>query len=563
MRRRRVRQRAPAAFASIPRTAASNSGPGGRLGARLIVLGLALATMIPACFRGDRLEWPPRPRGEWRGGVLRLAAREDVPTLDPALGYDTRSWFFEQHLFETLVTYDDENALVPALAERWEVASDLRRYRFHLVPGVVFSDGSPLTAADIVGSLERVLDPRTRSQGAEYYRGIRGARDFIAGRTAQVAGLAAPDATTLTVELDAPDPLFLHKLALMFAAVVPATLARALGDDFASRPVGSGPFVLREWRRGERIVLARNPRYRRPGLPYLDGVVELVSVNDELAWLMFESGELDVAGIPPADFPAVKRDPGRAGQLLHATTLTTAYIGLNCEMPPLDDRRVRQAFNYAVSKTDLIALLAGRAVPARGIVPPNLPAYRSDVGGYPHDPARARALLAEAGRGDGFATELWTQGSDLDLKLAQKVQQDLARVGVTLAIKQVAWSAFLEAIRQPRTVPVFDLGWSADFPDPSNFLDVLFHSRQRDANNHTFYASAELDRLLDRARGLADRAERYRLYAEAERVLVEDAPVIFLYHPITYVIRHPRVHGYRIHALLPARLTEVWVDPDT
>jgi ABC-type transport system substrate-binding protein len=359
-----------------------------------------------------------------------------------------------------------------------------------------------------------------------------------------------------------PDPLFLDKLALLFAAVVPAERARQLGDDFTEQPLGSGPFVLREWRHGERLVLTRNPRYRRPDRPYLDGVVEQVGVNGELAWLMFLSGELDVSGIPPADFPAIKRDPHPPGQLVHATTLWTQYVGLNCQMPPLDDRRVRQALNYAVNKQDVIALLNDRGVVAKSVVPPGMPGYRSDTAGYPYDPARARALLAEAGQGAGFTTELWTQGSDTDLKIAQKIQRDLSQVGVTMDIKQVAWSSFLEAIRQSKTVPLFDLGWSADFPDPSNFLDVLFHSSRWDANNHSFYANPEFDRLIDRARTVADAEARLALYRAAERILVDDAPVILLYHPISYVMMQPRVHGYTIHPLLPARFTDVWLDPE-
>ena len=524
---------------------------------------LLALVLLPACRRDPPLDWPARTPGSQRGGVLRLAGADDVPTLDPALGYDSRSWTFEQHLFETLVTYDDANGLVPLLAERWDISEDQRHYRFELVPNVTFSDGTPLTAADAVGSLERVLDPRTRSQGAEYYRGIHGARDFIAGTAPGVVGLAAPDATTLTIALDEPDPLFLEKLALLFASVVPAERARRLGDDFTDQPLGSGPFVLREWRRGERLVLARNPRYRRPDRPYLDGIVESTGVNSELAWLQFLSDEIDVAGIPPADFPAVRRDPSPVGQLVRGPTLWTTYIGLNCQMPPLDDRRVRQALNYAVNKEDVVALLNGRGVPAKGIVPPGMPGYASDVTGYPYDPERARALLRAAGHEDGFSTELWTQGSDLDLKIGQKIQHDLSAVGVTMEIKQVAWSSFLEAIRQPRTVPLFDLGWSADFPDPSNFLDVLFHSGRWDANNHTFYANAEFDRLLEHARTLPDRVARNREYLTAERLLVDDAPVILLYHPISYVMLQPRVHGYTIHPLLPSRFTEVWLDPQS
>jgi len=531
---------------------------------RRAAIPLLVLVTLAACYGDPPLAWPPRPPGSPRGGVLWLAAPDDVPTLDPALGYDSRSWTYEQHIFETLVTYDDESRLVPHLAKTWSVSDDGRTYRFTLHAGVTFSDGTPLTAADAVGSLERVLDPRTRSQGAEYYRGILGAGDYAKGRAPNVAGLAAPDATTLAITLDAPDPLFLHKMALLFAAVVPAPYARRLGDDFSDQPIGSGPFVLREWRRGERLVLARNPRYRRADRPLLDGIVEQSGVNGELAWLKFLSDEIDVSGIPSADFPSIRRAPEaeRPGRLESGVTLVTNYLGFNCQMPPFDDRRVRRALNYAVDKEDVIALLSGRGVVATSIVPPGMAGYVSAATGYPYDPERARALLREAGQGAGFTTELWTQSSDLDLKIGQKVQHDLAAVGVTMEIKQVAWSSFLEAIRQPKTVPLFDLAWSADFPDPSNFLDVLFQSSRTDANNHTFYGSPTFDRLLARAAPLTDPTARNHAYAEAERFLVDEAPVILLYHPISYVMLQRRVHGYTIHPLLPARFTDVWLDPE-
>lgn len=523
---------------------------------------VTLAMLAAGCMRDPPLEWPAREPGSQRGGVLRLAAADDVPTLDPALSYDSRSWTYQLHLFETLVTYDDESRIVPLLAERWTVSDDLRHYRFELHPGVVFSDGTPVTAADAAGSITRVIDPKTRSQGAEYYRGIRGAAAYADGTAPDVAGMQTPDATTLTIELDEPDPLFLDKMALLFASVLPIEYARRLGDDFTDRPIGSGPFVLREWRRGERLVLARNPRYRRTDRPFLDGIVEEPGVSSELGWLKFLSDETDLSGIPTADFPSVIRNPDPIGTLVHGATLVTNYIGLNCQMPPLDDRRVRQALNYAVDKSDIVELLNHRAVPAKGIVPPDMPGYTAEVAGYPYDPAKARALLQEAGQGSGFTTELWTQSSDLDLKLGQKIQRDLADVGVTMEIKQVAWSVFLEAIRQPKTTPLFDLAWSADFADPSNFLDVLFHSSRSDANNHSFYANPRFDALVERARTMRASPERTRLFVDAERLVVEDAPMIFLYHPISYVMTQKRVHGYSIHPLLPSRYTDVWLDPE-
>lgn len=526
---------------------------------------LVLVTVGASCERPLEPEEPGQRSleesdGPRRGGVLRLASSDDVPTLDPAIGYDSLSWFFEQLIFDTLLDYDDEGHLIPRLAASWEVSSDHKTYTFRLKPGLKFSDGSPLTAGDFVFSLQRVIDPATASQGAEFFRGIAGARDFAQGRASRVLGLAAPDSQTVVIRLELPDPLFPHKLTLLFSAVVPRRLLEKPQRDFASHPVGSGPFMLEQWRRGDRIKLERNPYYRNPDAVYLDGVEQLVGVSEQLAWLKFESGELDVAAIPPAEFPRVVADPEYRDRLVKGVTLTTSYIGINCQMAPFDRVDVRRAVNYAVDKAGIIKLISGRGVEAKGVLPPGMPGYDSSLAGYPYDPAKAKKLLAEAGLSHGFATTLWTQNRETDLRVAQKVQQDLAAVGISVEIKTVAWASFLEAIREPGRVPLFDLGWFADFPDPSNFLEVLFHGRNFAANNHTFYNNPEVNELLDIARDTYDVAKRLEILGEVERLVVADAPWVFLYHPITYAAVQRGVHNYRIHPLRPPRLEKVWLE---
>jgi oligopeptide transport system substrate-binding protein len=188
-----------------------------------------------------------------------------------------------------------------------------------------------------------------------------------------------------------------------------------------------------------------------------------------------------------------------------------------------------------------------------------MPGYDPDLVGYPYAPAEARRRLAEAGYPGGFASTLWVRADETTLRLAQAIQQDLAAVGVQVRIKALAWGSFLEAVKASNEVPMFLLGWEADFPDPSNFLEVLFHSKYIGTNNNTNYDNPTVDRLLDRAEGTIDEEERLRLLREVEGLVVADAPWVPLFHPETYEIVSGRVRDYELHPLRPARFTEVWL----
>ncbi len=489
---------------------------------------------------------------------LRLADQDDIPTLDPARGYDTASWQFEEMLFNTLLDYDKDGNLIPELATGWDVSADQRTYLFHLRQDARFTNGRSVVADDIRYSIERVLNPRTRSPGAEFFRGIVGAEQYAPGQC-RVTGIETPDAQTIRFTLRAFDPLFLHKLAMPFAAAVPIEAVERWGEDFARHPVGSGPFQLQEWVSGQRLLLVRNPHYFINKAPRLAGVQRLVGVNEDLEWLKYEAGQLDVAGIPPAEFPRVVRDPRYQPMLRHVTTMRTTYLGMNCQLPPFTDRRVRQAMNYAVNKEKLLRLINNRGVVARGFVPPNMPGYNPEVPGYRFDPQRARQLLAAAGHESGFGTTLWVRSDETMLRLAQAVQQDLADVGVRIQIKAIAWGPFLEAVKLPDLVPLFLLGWEADFPDPSNFLEVLLHSKNIGSNNNTNYRNPEVDTLLDTAAHTVDPRERLQLLQRVELVAIADAPWVFLFHPVTYVVVNPRVRDFQLHPLRPPRVEDVWL----
>jgi ABC-type transport system substrate-binding protein len=515
------------------------------------LLGIVIMLALAAC------EGRSQSAAETQG-YLRLAEADDLPTLDPALGYDTASWQFEEMLFNTLVDYDDDGRIVPELAERWEVSPDGRTWTFSLRQDARFSNGRPVTAEDVRFAIERVVAPPTRSPGAEFFRGIEGAEACV-DSPCRITGIATPDTFTLRITLREVDPLFLHKLAMPFAAAVPAEEVARWGEDFARHPVGSGPYVLEEWRPGQRVVVRRNPDYFLPGVPRLAGILRLVGVNDQLEWLKYESGEIDVATIPPAEFLTVTRAPQYRDLIHQETTLRTQYVGLNTRLPPFTDRRVRQALNYAIDKRKLLRLINQRGVVARGVVPPNMPGYATRVQGYDFDPERARALLREAGYADGFSTTLWLRLDDTTLRLAQSIQQDLAAVGVRVQLKPLAWGPFLEAVRSGELAPMFLLGWEADFPDPSNFLEVLFHSKHIGSNNNTNYQDPAVDAKLDAAGRTLDPKTREDLLHDAEEHIVADAPWIILYHPVSYRIVNQRVRGFHLHPFRPERHERTWV----
>jgi ABC-type transport system substrate-binding protein len=547
-------------MASVP-----TSGPpllkGQKSGERFAFLLVFLASLFSLLSTGCR-SGPSQLRFTPEAMVLRLATRDDVPTLDPVAGYDTASWGFEQMLFDTLVRYSDSGVdLVPDGATSWESSADARTLTLHLRPDVRFSNGQAVTSDDYKYEIERVLDPSNNSQGIEYYRSIVGAEQYSDGHSRSLAGIATPDRRTIIFHLTAPDPIFLAKLAMPFAAAVPRETVEQYGKDFSRHAMGSGPFMLKEWRSGQRIVLVKNPYYFIKGLPHLDAVVEQMGVDDNLEWLKYETGEIDIAAIPPAEFPYVMKTPRLKALTLKLVMLATDYLGMNCQMAPFTDVRVRRAFNYAINKNKLIAVFNHRGVPASGILPPGLPGYDPLIEGYPYDPAKARLLLEQADLPNNFTLQLWIRADETQMMLAQSIQQDLALLGIHVLLKPVAWSPLLEAIRQPGTVELVLSGWEADFPDPENFLEVLFARKQWGANNNSFYYNPRVDALFAEAGHLTNMKKRYSIYDEAQRIIVADAPWVFLYYPVGYVIRQPWVHNYVLNPMRPTRLERVWLDP--
>ncbi|MDB4894250.1 MAG: peptide transporter substrate-binding protein [Firmicutes bacterium] len=480
-----------------------------------------------------------------------VAYQDDFATLDPAIGYDWSNWPAIKNVFDGLLDYDAGTTLEPRLADGMpQVSSDAKVYTFKLRQGVKFQNGRELTADDVVYSMTRVVDPKTKSPGAGFYMGIQGAREFADGKAKSVQGIEAPDKYTVKFTLAEPDVTFLNKLALNFAYVVPKEEVAKWGEQFGHHPVGTGPFLFKEWQPGQRIVFDRNPNYFFGGLPYLDRVTIEVGVAPEVAILRLEKGEIDVMGdpIPAAEYARIKADPAAQKRLVQSPQVSTIYIAINTRVKPFDNVKVRQALNMAIDKARVVKLLNGRGTTANQILPPLMPGYDQAYKGYEYSPDKAKSLLAEAGFPQGFETTIACISTDPQPKLCESFQQDLSKIGIKLNIQSLASSTVIENAGTEGKVPLVwtgGLGWIQDYPDPDDFYAPLFAcgSAVQGGWNWSWYCNADLDKQAAKLLGSIDKGARVTGYQALFRKLMDDAVAVPVYHGQYDIARSEKLHG--------------------
>ncbi len=497
------------------------------------------------------------------GGVLKLLG-SDPPTLDPHQTGDVTSSRYILEVFGGLLTIDPDLVLVTDLAQDWSVDPNGQGYTFRLNPDATFHDGRKVTATDFKWSLERASDPETEAPAADTFLGdIVGAKDKLNGNADSIAGISVVDEETLRIDVDAPKAYFLSKLSYPTSFVVDRANVET-GRDWVRTPNGTGPFMLAEYDPGEFMRLERFDSYHL-GPAMIDAVEFNLAGGQGL--LMYENDELHLGQVGVAALERFHDPSDPLHDQLHQgpPQYDTAYIGLSSVEPPFDDPLVRQALNYAVDRETITeVLLEDAAVPARGILPPGFPGYNPDVSGYEYNPDRARELLAQSTYGDDPST--WptmtitipgsfgsSPGPITEVILKTWEEQ----LGVQMDILQTEWATYLQDLQEGRFQIFGGLGWVADYADPENFLDVLFHSES--SNNHTHYSDPSLDDLLERARVEQDRAARFAMYNEAEQMILDGSPWIPLYHSAGehYLIK-PYVQGFPISSLVIPRFRFVY-----
>lgn len=522
-------------------------------------LAIAGSTTFVGCSAG-RLPAPPqldegdgKPR---RGGTLRVAVGEDVKTLDPVRAIDQVSLVGCQLMFGTLLEFapaDSANPteLRPSLASTWSISSDGKTLQFEIRENARFSNGEPVFAEDFVYGFERLLSPDALAPAAQFFRGIEGATDRLERRTTTLAGVRALGPKTLEIRLAHPDPSLPLLLTLPASTPQKRKYVEQVGAEIAEKPLGTGLFRMRSFRFGQDLVLERNPFYWDAERPHLDTIRLRQSMPRETMLVEFFRGDLDILdGRICTDAVLLARDEQWAKFTERSPLPITTTDMMNTQRKPFDDRRVRQAFNYAINRNDSVKLANGRAILANGYLPPSVPGHNAMRPMWPHDPERAKALLAEAGFRKGLKVTYATVRDEMAQKIALSMQGDLADIGVEMKIETLTFPAYINAIAQGDLEFAFS-AWSMDFPDPWDFLEVKFHSRMVTAGtNDSRYMNPEVDRLLDAARYELDKTKRLGLYQQAEDIIVEDCPHIWHYFSSALDVRRPRVRGPIRH---PAR----------
>jgi peptide/nickel transport system substrate-binding protein/oligopeptide transport system substrate-binding protein len=496
--------------------------------------------------------------------VYRRPLGNDPVTLDPARIRDIYSLAVSQQLFDGLVRFDQTLSITPALAQFWVASRDGLTWTFTLRKGVRFHHGREVTADDVVYSFTRLLDPRTGSGVADLFRGIQGAADFREGRVRQVGGLQAVDRYTIRITLTEAAVPFVSILAVGQAKIVPRDLVEEQGESFGVRPVGTGPFQFVRWERGKEIVLAANPDHF-DGPPKLARLAFRIFPGDQIdaAFRDFQAGNLEDTPLPSRDYRTLISSPNY--QYVRRPMFNVRHYGLNTRMKPLDDRRVRQALLYAIDREAIISeVWLGRHALARGIVPPGTLGYNPKLRGYSHDPARARELLAQAGHPGGRGLPpivIWSSvRSEAIVSEHERIRRDLEAIGLAVEFQYSPdWPSFARQMAE-RKLPVFLRAWFADVPDPENFLVKLFHSAS--PWNYVGYANPTVDGLLDRARAEGDVGRRVELYRRAEELIMEDAPIVPVWHQTYERLFQPYVKGIEVSGLGDAYIPfrKVWLE---
>ncbi|NMB71698.1 MAG: ABC transporter substrate-binding protein [Bacteroidales bacterium] len=503
-----------------------------------------------------------------RASVFRYNESKGIATLDPAYArYQALVWPVSQ-LYNGLLELSDSLAIVPSLARRWNVSKDGTAYTFQLRTDVFFHDdsaftagkGRKLTAYDVEYSLCRLTDPSVASPGSWTWN------EVYQNKTGTNRGIKVLNDSTLVIYLKRPFPPFAGILATPYCYIVPREAVEKYGRDFRSHPVGTGPFRLKAWYEGEKLILVRNEKYFEKdasgrALPYLDAVAISFIPDKQSEFLEFLKGNLDfISGVNAAFKDELITRSGRlnpkyAGKIVLETGpyLNTEYIGFltDTALPQVKNsairyKLVRQALNYGFDRVKMIRYLRnGMGTPAlHGFVPVGLPSFTDTLKGYFYDPEKARELLKKAGFPEGKGlppVTILTTGDYVDL--IEFIQHETAALGIQIRIEVANGPVFRESVSNARAAS-FRGSWVADYPDAENYLALFYSKNFSPAGpNYFHFRNAEFDRLYEQAAVTNDEAARFALYRKMDRIIIDEAPVIPLFYDRVVRFVHSGIGG--------------------
>lgn len=525
----------------------------------IIICGLLIAVSLSGCQETK----PPVTEK-----VLIFACAGDADKLDPADVTDGESTARTDSIFEGLVEYKSGSAEIqPCLASSWTMSPDGKNITFTLRQGIKFHDNTTFNADAVVFSFERQYN--TTHPYFQY-----GEWAYWGYMFSDIQKVEKIDDYTVKIILSRPNAAIMTSLAMFTVAIVSPTNAALWKEDAFKHPCGTGPFKFVEWVKDDHITVEAFDGYWR-GAPDLDKVIYRVITDPSARLLAIQAGEVQGMEYPdPASLVAIEADADL--QLLTAPGMNVGYVAMNngygyndtnhngmhdsdepwVKTPgyfePFTNKSVRQAINYAIDKNSIVEnLYKGTAIVAKNGMPPFMLGWNGDIVDYTYDPARARELLAEAGYPNGFNTTLWVMPVSRPYmfdpaKIGEAIQAYLEAVNITVDIFQIDWSTYL-ARTQAGDHSMCLLGWTGDNGDPDNFMNVLYGANQctlGTAGNVAFYNNTEVQDLLSQALQTYDTNERAQLYKEAQVIIHEDAPFVYLAHANQNLVFTKNVQGF-------------------
>lgn len=518
---------------------------------RVAALLLAVTVALTACSPGE-----PRPSGgggagAGGGGTLTRAMTSEPTSFDPHGPANSGLNLVLPYLFDTLVSRQRDGKIVGLLAESWQVSPDGKSIDMKLKKGVKFHDGSPLNASAVVFTFERFKK--------------EGSKSPIGSNVREISRIEALDELTVRFSFDKPNASIWSTLSMPYAGILSPSAVQAAGDEMGTRPVGTGPFKLGEWKRGVGVTLLRNPDYNwgtpeveNRGPVRIDKLVFKLIPDAGTQMSALQAGDVDVIFInEPGQMARLEKDRNLRVEPVNLESLI--YLGYNCAQPPFDEIKVRRALSHAVNRAEIIEMaLGGMGIEAHTLLHPSLLGHNPDLKSYgqEYDPSKARALLAEAGftqapdgswhrDGKKLAGKLLTSNRAPNESIATVLQSQFKAIGVPVEIQQLDSAAVMKAT----TEGAFDLLlWRYDWSDP-DALNIYLSGKRIRQTNRVFYSNKQVDDLFEAGLREFDPEKRSQIYQEAQKILLAESPWQPLYHPMEGMVMRNRVQGVKIGSL--------------